>query len=392
MPNGTVIVGGSVAGVGVAIELRRLGYEDAVTILEAQPTPPYDRPPLSKGVLTGTVDPADLAFHPEEQYTQLGIDIRTSTRAVGLDDDQLAVRLTDGSKVAADMIVIASGARARPFPTDELSGAVWTVRDLPDAIGLSSALAKAERVVIIGGGFIGAEVATSARALGCAVVLVEVGTLPFEPLLGIEVATRLARLHESGGTEVRCGVGVERVEQLAVGQRVHLADGSHVDADVVVAGLGAVLNVEWLAGSGLVGDRGVRCDDRGHTMRSGVYAVGDVATWTNGDGVAVRHEHWTSAREQARIVAHEIAAIEGPRWSDSVPYVWSDQYGKRIQVLGSPAGADLVKVVDEDLGRGSFVALYARAGRLIGVVGCNAAGRTMRYRSRLAAAATLDEL
>lgn len=392
MTDGTVIVGGSVAGVGVALELRRLGYKDPVTILESQSVLPYDRPPLSKGVLTGTVDPADIAFHPAERYTELGIKVRTSALAVGLDENETAVRLAGGSTVAADVIVIASGARARPFPTDATSGPVWTVRELPDAVGLRSALVKAGRVVIIGGGFIGAEVAASARLLGCPVTVVEMGTLPFQSLLGAEVAARLAGLHEDGGTQLRCGVGVERVEQLTDGQRVHLADGSHVDADIVIAGLGAIPNVEWLAGAGLVIDGCVPCDERGHTMRSGVFAIGDVAIWTNGESGAVRHEHWTSAREQAVIVAHEIAGAEGPRWSDSVPYVWSDQYGKRIQVLGRPASADQVRIVDENPDRGSFVALYGRAGRLIGVVGCNAAGKTMRYRVKLVAAAPIDEL
>jgi NADPH-dependent 2,4-dienoyl-CoA reductase/sulfur reductase-like enzyme len=391
MTNGTVVVGGSVAGIGVALELRRLDYPDPILVLEAQTSLPYDRPPLSKGVLTGRLSPDDIVFHPAEHYTKQGIEIRTAARAVGLHDDPLAVCLADGSVVAADAVVIASGARARPFPTDDSSGKVWTLRDLSDSTGLRAQLAKASRVAVVGGGFIGAEVAASARSLGCSVIVIDAAPLPFEPLLGKEIASRLAELHSGGGTQLRCGVGVTRVERITDGQRVHLADGGYVDAEVVVAGLGAVPNVEWLAGSGLEVGGSVACDDCGHTARLHVYAIGDVATWTNIDNVPTRHEHWTSAREQARIVAHQIAGGEAPRWHDMVPYVWSDQYGKRIQVLGHPAGADQVRVVDEDPSRGSFVALYGREGRLVAVAGCNAAGKTMRYRAQLVAGALIDE-
>lgn len=391
MKNGTVVVGGSVAGVGLALELRRLAYPDPIVVLEAQTSLPYDRPPLSKGVLTGELGPGDIAFHPAEHYTKQGIEVRTAARAVGLDDNPLAVRLAGGSVVAADAMVIASGARARPFPTNDSSGQVWTVRELSDSIGLGAQLAKASRVAVIGGGFIGAEVAGSARSFGCSVVVIDAAGLPFEPLLGKEIASRLAELHTGGGTELRFGVGVSQVERIADGQRVHLADGGYVDADVVVAGLGAVPNVEWLAGSGLEVGGSVACDDRGHTAHPNVYAIGDVATWANVDNVPTRHEHWTSAREQARIVAHQIAGVEAPSWHDTVPYVWSDQYGKRIQVFGHPTGADQVRVIDEDLKRGSFVALYSRVGRLVAVVGCNAAGKTMRYRAKLLAGALIDE-
>jgi 3-phenylpropionate/trans-cinnamate dioxygenase ferredoxin reductase subunit len=173
------------------------------------------------------------------------------------------------------------------------------------------------------------------------------------------------------------------VEQLPSGQRIHLADGTFEDADVVVAGLGAIPAVGWLDGTGLVVDGSVRCDSVGRTAADGIYAIGDVATWTDRTGAARRHEHWTSAREQAGIVAEQIAGTGGDTQATLVPYVWSDQYGKRIQVLGRPAEADTVKVVSHDPQRGSWLALYGRNGQLVAVTGCNTAARAMRYRSQL---------
>lgn len=386
MALGTVIVGGSVAGVGTATELRRLGYRNPITIIDAQPHLPYDRPPLSKALLTGQTDLAAITFHRAEHYETLNIAIRRGVRAVGLDPVRRRIELEDGSHLDADVIVLATGARARPFPVDENSGPVWTIRELADVVGLTEKLRTAERVAVIGGGFIGAEVASSAHQLGRDVVVIEAARQPFQALLGPEVASMLAALHTAAGTELRCGVRVEGVEQRTRGQRIHLADGSHLDADLVIAGLGALPNVEWLAVSGLIVDGAVACDATGRTTAEGIYAAGDVATWHNaGVGAAHRHEHWTSAREQSRIVAHQIAVVEGPSWQDNVPYVWSDQYGKRIQVLGHPAGADIIKLVEQDAKRGSFIALYGKAGRLVAVVGCNAAAKTMRYRPKLAA-------
>ncbi|MBN9747770.1 hypothetical protein DMP23_42925 [Amycolatopsis sp. A1MSW2902] len=389
MSTGTVIIGGSVAGVRAATELRRLGYEDPLVVLEAQAALPYDRPPLSKGILTGKDKAEDIAFHTAEHYASLGIDVRLSARAVKLDALGKRVELDDGQALTASNIVIASGAQARRFPADRTGGPIHTIRELTDAIELGDALSRAEQVVVIGGGFIGAEVASSARTLGRSVVVIEAAAKPFEALLGSDVASLLAELHVDAGTRLRCGTAVDRVAQVGPGQRVHLADGTYEDADVVVAGLGAAPAVGWLAGTGLVVDGAVRCDSAGRTAAEGIYAIGDVATWTNArDGAAHRHEHWTSAREQADLVAARISGTATDALPKSVPYVWSDQYGKRIQVLGRPAGADTVKVVDHDPQRGSWLALYGRSGILTAVAGCSAAARVMRYRPVLAAGDT----
>jgi 3-phenylpropionate/trans-cinnamate dioxygenase ferredoxin reductase component len=386
MGSGTVIVGGSVAGVGVADELRRLGYADPVIVLESQPELPYDRPPLSKGVLTGADDLDSITFHAREHYESLAIDVRTGTAATGLDMRTRRITLANGSHLDADVVVIATGARARPFPVEPGCGPVWTVREIEDARGLNAALASARSVAMIGGGFIGAEVASSARQLGLDVVVLEAASQPFEALLGSEVATLLAQLHTAAGTRLRCGTAARGVTRHGSGQRIELADGTYEDADVVVAGLGAVPNVEWLARTGLVVGGTVQCDANGRTAAEGIYAAGDVAAWHSLElGAAYRHEHWTSAREQSRVVAHAIAGLEvPPAERDTAPYIWSDQYGKRIQVLGYPVGADNVKIVDHDPERQAWLALYGRAGRLVAVVGCNRAAKTMRYRPKLA--------
>jgi NADPH-dependent 2,4-dienoyl-CoA reductase/sulfur reductase-like enzyme len=385
MTDGTVIVGASVAGIAAAGELRRIGYSGPITLIDAQPHLPYDRPPLSKALLTGQADATAIAFHPRERYGELGVDIRTGVTATGLDVNGRLVFLDSGAPIRAQSLVIATGARARPFPAVAAGTEVRTIRGLDDAQRLAPELVPGARVAIIGGGFIGAEVASSARHLGCAVTVIEAASLPFEPLLGPEVAALLATLHRAAGTDLRCGAVVTMVESHGTGQRLILADGNAVDADVVVAGLGAIPNAEWLADSGLLSDGTVHCDVRGRAAVAGIWAAGDVATWpAPKDELGRRHEHWTSAREQARIVAHDIAGVKGPSWTDNVPYVWSDQYGKRIQILGTPDGADVVKIIEHNPAQQSFLAIYGRSERLAAVVGCGAATKVMRYRPKLA--------
>ena len=392
---GTVIVGASVAGVTAATELRRLGYRDPITLLDSQPHLPYDRPPLTKSVLTGQAELDAIAFHDREHYQKLYLTVRTGVRATGLDAGTRRVLLDTGEELSGESVLIATGARARPFPAASRGAEVRTIRQLDDARALMPMLTAGTRVAVIGGGFIGAEVASSARQRGCEVTVVEVSRLPFEPLLGAEVAELLAELHRTAGTELRCGAPVTGVEATAGGpsgaggQRLHLADGTVIDADVTVAGLGAIPNVEWLAdgapGLGLVSGGVIPCDPSGRTAMAGIWAAGDVATWHNPAlGAARRHEHWTSAREQAQIVAHDIAGVPGPCWADTLPYVWSDQYGKRVQILGYPEDADQVKLLEHNQDRQSFLAVYGRCGRLTAVAGCAAAAKIMRYRPKLA--------
>jgi NADPH-dependent 2,4-dienoyl-CoA reductase/sulfur reductase-like enzyme len=294
------------------------------------------------------------------------------------------VLLQSGEQLAADCIIIATGARARPFPADRCSATIHLLRDIDDANTLRAHLQNGKRLAVVGGGFIGAEVASSASALGLDVVIVEAAPLPLQRILGGKIAARLTELHSQAGVDLVCGVAVDRVEGVDDRRRLTLTDSQRIDADIVVAGLGAVPNVEWLASSGLKLADGVVCDEQGRTNVPGIFAAGDVATWFDpSTGLSERHEHWTAAREQSRIVAQTIAGHVTTSWAAFVPYFWSDFHRVRLQLLGSARRADQVRIVHDDRARHAFVAEYRRDGVLIGVVGCNAAAKTMRYMPQL---------
>jgi len=387
----TLIIGGSVAGVAVAEELRRLGDTGSVLIVEAQSHLPYDRPPLSKGVLTGATSAEDLAFHDAAYYSGEQIEVRLDTRASALDAPARTVELDTGERVAARHIVLATGAHARSLTLPGVP-TIHLIREQHDAVALRDALRQARRLVVIGGGFIGAEVASSATTLGIATTIVELAPRPFEATVGSVVAELMLDLHRRAGVDVRCGVAVERGEAADDSLELQLTSGQRVAADVVVAGLGAIPTIDWLATSGLTIDDGIACDERGRTSAPEVYAIGDAAHWQGGGPRhGRRHEHWTSAREQARVVAHAITGRAGPRWTDVVPYVWSDQHGKRLQLIGGPAGADTVEVVKHDHETGAFLALYGSEGQLVAAVGCNQAKAITRQRLLVAAGAPFTE-
>jgi 3-phenylpropionate/trans-cinnamate dioxygenase ferredoxin reductase component len=385
MADSVLIIGASVAGVGAANELRRCGFPGRITLVDVQTHLPYDRPPLSKAALQGEAALPDLLFHDRGHYVRSKIDLQLGSAVQRLDLHTRTVSLESGQSLTAKRIVIATGARARSFPADRCTGTVHLLRGLDDATQLRALFHPGKRLVVSGGGFIGAEVASTASSLGLDVVVIEAARLPFERILGSQVAARLADLHVQAGVELLCGVAVERIERAACGQRVFIADDMRIDADVVVAGLGSLPNVEWLASSGLELSNGILCDEQGRTGAPGIFAAGDVAAWLDPlSGLHVRHEHWTAAREQARIVAQSISGGIGTPWRDFVPYFWSDLYGVRLQMLGSAVDTDDIRIVHQDNEKRAFVAEYRKAGELIGVVGCNAGAKTMRYGARLA--------
>jgi NADPH-dependent 2,4-dienoyl-CoA reductase/sulfur reductase-like enzyme len=380
-----LIVGASVAGVGAANELRRCGFAGRIDLVDSQRHRPYDRPPLSKAALQGGVEIPDLQFHDQDHYILTNIDLNLGSAALKLDPGARAVDLASGERLTADCIIIATGARARPFPVERAAGPVHLLRDLDDAVRLRAALQRGKRLVVIGGGFIGAEVASSARSLGLDVVLIEAARLPFERILGGEIAARLADLHVRSGVELLCGAAVDSIEAIGECQRVVLADGRSVDADIVVAGLGSLPNVEWLADSRLQLSNGIVCDTQGRTGVAGIFAAGDAAAWLDPfTGMHERHEHWTAAREQARVVAQAITGEIMTPWREFVPYFWSDLHGVRLQMLGFAHGADDIQIVHDDQKKCAFIAEYRCSGELTGVVGCNAGAKTMRYGSKLA--------
>jgi NADPH-dependent 2,4-dienoyl-CoA reductase/sulfur reductase-like enzyme len=324
------VVGASLAGLYAARELRAQGFDGRLVIVGEEPHRPYDRPPLSKYFLVGKAGEDQLALSDVDETLELGAEWMFGVRARGLDARGRTVLLEDGRTVSTDGVVIATGASARRLPGPALAG-VHTLRTLDDARSLRAELLRGpRRVVVIGGGFIGAETASSCAALGHAVTVVEAAPLPLLPQLGPEMAAVCAGLHARGGVELVTGVGVAALHGDLAVHGVELADGRVLPADVVVVGIGAVPNTGWLAGSTLALHDGVLCDDGCVTALPQVVAVGDVARVGG-----ARAEHWTSATAQPRVAVRNLLAGRTVETVRPLPYFWSDQYGSRIQFAGA---------------------------------------------------------
>lgn len=382
MTGSVLIVGASVAGVGAANELRRCGYAGRIMLADGQPHLPYDRPPLSKAALADAA--ISTVFHDAAHYAAQNISLMLGSEAVALDPAARSVTFASGVTIEAEAILIATGVRARRLPPSVAPASVHVIRDSDDAARLRPLLTAGKRLAMIGGGFIGGEAAATAAKLGVDVTIFEVENLPLARILGSEVAGRLSALHGDAGVRLVCGSGVARIEEADGETTVVLANGERHGADLVIAGLGAVPNIEWLQTSGITLDDGILCDAFGATSHEGIFAAGDVAAWLDPrSGVTERHEHWTAAREQARIVAQRIAGEADASWDAFIPYFWSDMHGKRVQLLGRSHGASETRIVFENPETGAFVAEYRDGDKLIGVAGCNAAARVMRYAAEL---------
>ncbi|MBB6173146.1 3-phenylpropionate/trans-cinnamate dioxygenase ferredoxin reductase subunit [Nocardiopsis mwathae] len=390
-----VIAGAGMAGLHTAESLRSAGFDGTVTLIGDEPHRPYSRPPLSKEVLTGKGSPRSLQLREDGEIDALGLDLRLGRRAERLLAEERAVLLDDGTRVDYDGLVIATGARARR-PRTDLAG-VHTLRTLDDAEAVRAAFARpGGHVVVVGAGFIGSEVAASARACGWEVTLVEAAPTPLTRVVDPRVGTVLTELHRDNGVDVRLGTGVTAYEGRGRVERVRLADGTAVEASMVVAGLGVDLNTEWLAGSGVKLDEegAVLCDARCATAVPDVYAVGDLASWPHPRyGGRIRLEHWTNAGEQAAVVAHNLLTPAEAERRDytPVPYFWSDQYGMKIQLLGRAAPADTVEFVHGAPEDRKFVAFLGRADVLVGVLGLRSTPKTMRYRTLLEQPTTWED-
>jgi len=374
-----VVIGAGLAGLRSAERLREGGFPGAITLIGAETEPPYDRPPLSKQVLRGEREVVRL--RDPGSYTDLGLELRLGTRALSLDVAARRVSLSDGTALDYASLVIATGAAPRVLPGRVPEG-VHVLRSAEDCRRLRAAAAQGGRAVVVGGGFIGCEVAASLRLMNLDVTVVELASAPLVGVLGEQLSADVVRLHEGNGVTMRCGVGVDALEgdDRVIG--VRLLDGSVVPADIVVVGLGVTPSVEWLADSGLVIDNGVSCDDFGRTSAHGVYAVGDVASWHDPRvGRARRYEHWTSAVDQAAIVAQTILTGTA-ELSLPVPYFWSDQYKVKIQSLGVPsATADEIVVLE--LSEIKRLALYGTEGVLTAAVGFSSPSAVMKMRPLL---------
>jgi 3-phenylpropionate/trans-cinnamate dioxygenase ferredoxin reductase subunit len=406
--NEIVVVGAGMAGLHAAEALRAQGFEGRLTLLGEEAHRPYSRPPLSKEVLTGIgMDPSGggpgwlvghraLRLRDDAAVDALDLDLRTGTRAVALDPAAREVTVSGPGGAAGtvryDGLVIATGARARRPDTD-LAG-VHVLRTLDDAEAVRAAFAPGGRLVVVGAGFVGAEVTASARAAGMDVTLVEAAATPLTRVVDPRIGRLLTELHRENGVDVRLGAGVAGFEGDGRVERVRLTDGSAVEASLVVAGIGVHLNTEWLRGSGveLLADGAVACDRYSATAVPDVYAVGDLANWPHPRyGGRIRLEHWTNAGEQGEAAARNLLAGEGRTPFTPVPYFWSDQYKMKLQLLGQGAPADQVTFVHGSPEDRKFVAFLGRGGMLTGVLGLRSTPRTMRYRGLLEKPTTWDE-
>lgn len=326
-----------------------------------EPELPYDRPPLSKQVLRGEWEPADIRLRSATELAAWDVDLRLGVAAAGLDTSRRTVGLADGSAITFDALVVATGVRARRLST---SAGVHTIRTLGDAVTLRGRLRPGRRLVIVGAGFVGVEVAATARRLGAEVTLLESGPLPLARTLGAAAGHFVTGLHTEHGVEVRSDAQVAIIERAGV----CLVDGTVVPADDVLVAVGSVPNIEWLADSGLDVHDGLLCDEY-CAAAPGVYAAGDVARWHNPlFGTTMRIEHRTNAAEQGIAVARNLLDPGQRRSFAPVPYFWSDQYDVKLQAYGDLRHHDEALVLDSDLPARQLLVAYRKGDRLVGVL------------------------
>jgi NADPH-dependent 2,4-dienoyl-CoA reductase/sulfur reductase-like enzyme len=393
-----VVVGASLAGLRAAETLAQRDSDLDVVIVGAEPHRPYDRPPLSKKLLSGEWEADRIQLRQPDSFDELDVDWRFGVAAsqlvlaggdAGSRNSGGRLELSDGSSLDADGIIIATGAAPRRLPRQSEFAHVHVLRTLDDALAVRSVIAEGgKRVVVIGAGFIGLEVAAIAQGRDNSVTVIEGAAAPLIRGLGEQMGAAIADIHRSRGIDVRCGVQVESLTSTGV-QLV----GEHIDADLVIVGIGVVPATQWLDDSGLELRDGIVCDE---TLMAapGVYAAGDVARWPNPlFGEEMRVEHWTNAAEQGAIAANNLldtAAGEPGVPYGPVPFFWSDQLDQRIQFLGRSSPDDDVVIAAGSVAEGKLLALYGRNGRLHGALGLNAPRWVMPMRKQLLEQVTLD--
>ncbi|GAA4548299.1 FAD/NAD(P)-binding oxidoreductase [Pseudonocardia xishanensis] len=386
-----VVAGASTAGLSAARHLRRAGFTGSITLADTEEHAPYRRPEVSKGMLTGKVDRTTAAVRfPDD----LGLELLGGTTLVGLDLAARTVRaVSDGAarELPFDGLVIATGTEARPSPYGTVRGA-HVLRSLSDAVALRAALTEAQSVVIVGAGFIGLEVAAVLRGLDKEVTVLEAAGVPLERVLGARFGEHLATVHADRGVWLRCGVMVDGVEVGPDGAvtAVRTSDGMRVEADVVLLATGAVPATAWLAGSGLDVADGVRCDATCAVEGAeNVVGAGDVASWWNPlYRRRMRVEHWNHALDQGAYAASRLLGLHDPAGFSTAPYFWSDQFGMRIQSIGSTAGHDRAEVVEHHGDR--LVVAYGHEGSLVAVAGIQAGTAINGYRRPVLDRVALD--
>lgn len=387
------VVGCSLAGLRAAEALRQNGYEGRLVMIGEEAHLPYDRPPLSKQFLSGSWTRDMLDLRERSHLEALEAEWRLGTRAVALDVGGRRLTLSEGTALAFDGLVIASGASPRLLPGVARRPGVHTLRTVEDSVALAEALEKpGARLVVIGAGFIGSEVAATARAGGAEVTMVEALPAPLARVLGLEMGEVCAGLHRDNGVNVLTGTGVEALEGENRVTAVRLADGRLLPADVVLVGVGVAPRTDWLEGSGLRLFDGVACDS-GCFAAPGVVAAGDVARWRHPRlSTDMRVEHWTNATEQGALAGRNLLAGQGQAEPyDPVPFFWSDQYGVKIQYVGWASPEDEMRVVHGSTDERRFVAVYGRDGLLTGALAFSRPRQLMTYRRLLADGASWKE-
>ncbi|WP_194829830.1 NAD(P)/FAD-dependent oxidoreductase [Nocardia sp. XZ_19_231] len=369
-PANVLVVGASAAGLSTVESLRRKGYVGPITVLGDEAEAPYDRPPLSKQVLAGAWERDRATLRPPELLDKLDAEFVLGDAAVGFDAASRTVRTASGRTLTAAAVVLATGVRARSLPGQPELGGVHVLRTLADSLALRSALGSCRRLVVVGEGVLGCEIAATARAMGIEVTITGPQAGPMAVQVGSLVSGVLAQLHAEQGVRLRMGAAVESlIGESGQVAGVRLATGEVLDADVVVVAIGAVPATDWLIGSGLTLDNGIVCDS---TCRAadGVFAVGDVARWQHEHfGALVRLENRTNATEQAAAVAGAILGDDTPYVP--VPYFWTDQFDAKLQVHGILRADAEVDIIEGDLTARRFVARFRNNGIVTGVLGWN---------------------
>ena len=411
-----VIVGGGLAGWRAAEELRAAGFEGQLTLLSDELHPPYDRPPLSKRLLKADVIAAPIVFAREgSDEASLKLEIRAGVRATGLRPGvvRTARMGPDGTEVTGevgyDALILATGVRARELPALSGHPRVHLLRTFDDVIELRKALDTASSMLVVGAGFIGAEVATAAHDRGISVTIIEFLDVPYQRSLGEKLGGIVGRMAARYGVALLTGTGVDELVDDPGSVHVKLTDGTSLQADIAVVGVGTEVNVEWLGKPGAtVWKAGITCDAAGRAVGLGpefgrIYALGDVSAWH--DATQDRHqrfEHWTTAVDQAPIMARALVrdlAGEAPEATEPLlPYFWSDQFGRKVQLLGRPGLADSVELLHgeepadpaEPAGR-KLLAGYFADDRLVAIAGISAPALLGKYRPLLAAGASLEQ-
>ncbi|MFV2178566.1 NAD(P)/FAD-dependent oxidoreductase [Actinomadura sp. LOL_016] len=377
-----IVVGAGVGGLRTVEQLRTLGFDGTISLVGEEQHAPYDRPPLSKQVLTGEWEPSRTVLRTRDALDELGVRAHLGVPAVRVRPGE--VELSDGRSLRGDAVVAATGLAPRALPGQPEP--VFRLRTVGDAVALRDTLARIGSLLIIGGGFIGAEVASAARRRGIAVTVIEALPVPSARVLGHRLGALAGRLLTEGGVTLRTGCPISGFESAGRDGRVavRLADGEIVQADAAVVGIGGVPRIEWLDATGVDTTDGIACGPTGRVHGlAGTWAVGDIAAWDDPEhGGRYRHEHWTSAVDQAAAAARDILGL--PAADASVPYFWSDQFGVKIQLVGRPDTADgILPLRGEGLDggpvRGTVVG-YTAGDRLVAVIGFGAAGAVARYR------------